>query len=202
MLWGQHDLKRLLAYHSVENIGIILLGVGFAMIALNYGNPSWGALAMAGALLHVWNHGMFKSLLFLGAGSVLHSTDTRTMSDLGGLWKKMPWTAGLFALGSVAIAGLPPLNGFVSEWLIYIGMFTSVVQPSSPLLIAIPAIILLALTGALALACFVKVCGVVFLGAPRTPAADNARECGLWMRIPMLILAGGCVLVGLAPFLF
>jgi hydrogenase-4 component B len=199
---GQHDLKRLLAYHSVENIGIILLGVGFAMIALNYGNPSWGALAMAGALLHVWNHGMFKSLLFLGAGSVLHSTGTRTMSDLGGLWKKMPWTAGLFALGSVAIAGLPPLNGFVSEWLIYIGMFTSVVQPSSPLLIAIPAIILLALTGALALACFVKVCGVVFLGAPRTPAADNARECGLWMRIPMLILAGGCVLVGLAPFLF
>lgn len=199
---GQHDLKRLLAYHSVENIGIILLGIGFAMVAINHGKATWGALAMAGALLHVWNHGMFKSLLFLGAGSVLHSTGTRRMSDLGGLWKKMPWTTALFALGSAAIAGLPPLNGFVSEWLIYLGMFSSVIQPSSALLIAIPSIILLALTGALALACFVKVCGVVFLGAPRTPAASHAHECGFWMRIPMLILAGGCVMICLAPFLF
>ncbi|MCK9314896.1 MAG: NADH-quinone oxidoreductase subunit H [Verrucomicrobia bacterium] len=199
---GQHDLKRLLAYHSVENIGIILLGIGFAMVAIDHGKAAWGAFAMAGALLHIWNHGMFKSLLFLGAGSVLHSTGTRRMSDLGGLWNKMPWTTALFALGSAAIAGLPPLNGFVSEWLIYLGMFSSVIQPSSALLIAIPSIILLALTGALALACFVKVCGVVFLGAPRTPAASHAHECGLWMRIPMLVLAGGCVLIGLAPFLF
>ena len=199
---GQHDLKRLLAYHSVENIGIILLGIGFAMVAIKHGKATWGALAMAGALLHVWNHGMFKSLLFLGAGSVLHSTGTHRMSDLGGLWKKMPWTTALFALGSAAIAGLPPLNGFVIEWLIYLGMFLSVVQPSSAPLIAVPSIILLALTGALALACFVKVCGVVFMGASRTPAASHAHECGLWMRIPMLILAGGCVLIGLAPFLF
>ena len=111
---GQHDLKRLLAYHSVENIGIILIGVGFAMVAAAGEQGNWGMLAMAGALLHVWNHGLFKSLLFLGAGSVMHATGTREMSRLGGLWRAMPWTASLFALGAVAISGLPPLNGFVS----------------------------------------------------------------------------------------
>ena len=117
---GQHDLKRLLAYHSVENIGIILIGVGFAMVATAHGQAAWGALALAGGLLHVWNHGLFKALLFLGAGSVLHATGTREMSRLGGLWRAMPWTASLFALGAVAISGLPPLNGFVSEWLVYL----------------------------------------------------------------------------------
>ena len=120
---GQHDLKRLLAYHSVENIGIILIGLGFAMIASAHGRAAWGRLALAGGLLHVWNHGLFKALLFLGAGSVLHATGTREMSRLGGLWRAMPWTAGLFTLGAVAIAGLPPLNGFVSEWLVFLGLF-------------------------------------------------------------------------------
>ena len=124
--FGQHDFKRLLAYHSVENIGIILIGLGFAMIAVSHGNAAWGRLALAGALLHVWNHGLFKSLLFFGAGSVLHATGTREMSRLGGLWRAMPWTAGLFALGAMAIAGLPPLNGFVSEWLVYLGLFDAV----------------------------------------------------------------------------
>ena len=116
VLWAlaQHDLKRLLAYHSVENIGIILIGFGFALIAVQHDNAAWGQLALAGGLLHVWNHGLFKSLLFLGAGAVLHATGTREMSRLGGLWRRMPWTAGLFALGAVAISGLPPLNGFVS----------------------------------------------------------------------------------------
>jgi hydrogenase-4 component B len=199
---GQHDLKRLLAYHSVENIGIILIGVGFAMVATAHGHAAWGGLALAGGLLHVWNHGLFKALLFLGAGSVLHATGTREMSRLGGLWRAMPWTASLFALGAVAISGLPPLNGFVSEWLLYLGMFDAVNQPGAAVVGAIPAIVLLAMTGALALACFVKVCGVVFLGAPRSPAAEHAHECGPWMRGPMLILAAGCVAIGLAPFVF
>ncbi len=199
---GQHDLKRLLAYHSVENIGIILMGVGFALVATAHGHPTWGALALAGGLLHVWNHGLFKALLFLGAGSVLHATGTREMSRLGGLWRAMPWTTSLFALGAVAISGLPPLNGFVSEWLIYLGLFEAANQPGAALLAAIPAIVLLAITGALALACFVKVCGVVFLGAPRSPDAERAHECGPWMRGPMLILAAACVAIGLAPFVF
>jgi hydrogenase-4 component B len=199
---GQHDLKRLLAYHSVENIGIILIGVGFAMVATAHGQAAWGALALTGGLLHVWNHGLFKALLFLGAGSVLHATGTREMSRLGGLWRAMPWTASLFALGAVAISGLPPLNGFVSEWLVYLGMFDAVNQPGAAVMGAIPAIVLLAMTGALALACFVKVCGVVFLGAPRSAAAEHAHECGPWMRGPMLILAAGCVAIGLAPILF
>src|SRR6185295_12127158 len=120
---GQHDLKRLLAYHSVENIGIILIGLGFALVAVEQGDPAWGRLALAGGLLHVWNHGLFKALLFFGAGSVLHATGTREMSRLGGLWRTMPWTASLFALGSIAVSGLPPLNGFISEWLVYLGLF-------------------------------------------------------------------------------
>jgi hydrogenase-4 component B len=124
------------------------------------------------------------------------------MSRLGGLWRAMPWTTSLFALGAVAISGLPPLNGFVSEWLVYLGLFEAVSGPGAAVAAAIPAIVLLAMTGALALACFVKVCGVVFLGAPRSPAAGKAHECGVWMRSPMLVLAGGCVAIGLAPYVF
>ncbi len=199
---GQHDLKRLLAYHSVENIGIILIGLGFAMIAMQHGNAAWGPLALAGGLLHVWNHGLFKSLLFLGAGSVLHATGTREMSRLGGLWKTMPWTAGLFALGAAAISGLPPLNGFVSEWLVYLGLFDAAISHGPSAWAAIPAAILLGITGALALACFVKVCGVVFLGAPRSQAAAHAHECGPSMRGAIVLLAASCVAIGLAPALF
>jgi hydrogenase-4 component B len=196
---GQHDLKRLLAYHSVENIGIIMMGLGFAMVALEQGNAIWGAIALAGALLHVWNHGLFKSLLFLGAGSILHATGTREMSRLGGLWRKMPWTTALFALGAIAISGLPPLNGFVSEWLVYMGMFDSALSHGPSAWFALPGVILLCITGALALACFVKVCGVVFLGMPRTPDAEKAHECGRAMCNPMLFLAILCTAIGLAP---
>ncbi|MFI5335782.1 MAG: proton-conducting transporter membrane subunit [Opitutales bacterium] len=199
---GQHDLKRLLAYHSVENIGIILLGLGFALVAGGARDPGWGRLALAGGLLHVWNHGLFKSLLFLGAGSVLHATGTREMSRLGGLWRAMPWTASLFTLGAVAIAGLPPLNGFVSEWLVYLGLFDSALSRSPTAWAAVPAAILLGITGALALACFVKVCGVVFLGAPRTEAARHAHESGPAMLGPMTVLAACCAAIGLAPVLF
>lgn len=199
---GQHDLKRLLAYHSVENIGIILMGVGFGLVGLAHGDAAWGRLAFAGGLLHVWNHGLFKSLLFLGAGSVLHATGTREMSRLGGLWRTMPWTAGLFALGAAAISGLPPLNGFVSEFLVYLGLFEAVNTHGAVALPAVAAVVLLALTGALALACFVKVCSVVFLGAPRSDAARQAHECGPLMRGPMVLLAALCALIGLAPVLF
>ena len=199
---GQHDLKRLLAYHSVENIGIILIGVGFALVATRDGDAAWGRLALAGALLHVWNHGLFKSLLFLSAGSVLHATGTREMSRLGGLWRAMPWTAGLFVLGAVAISGLPPLNGFVSEWLVYVGLFGAVNAHGPAAIAAAPALVLLAMAGAMALACFSKVCGVVFLGAPRTEDAARAQECGPLMRGPMLALAGACVAIGVAPIAF
>jgi hydrogenase-4 component B len=197
---GQHDLKRLLAYHSVENIGIILMGLGFAMMAPAHGGM-WGQLALAGSLLHVWNHGLFKALLFLGAGSVLHATGTREMSRLGGLWRAMPWTAGMFALGAVAIAGLPPLNGFISEWLVYLGLFGAVSSNGPLSWVAAPAAILLCMTGALALACFVKACGVVFLGLPRSEDAVGAHESSWLMRAPMLLLSLACVIIGLAPAL-
>lgn len=194
---GQHDLKRLLAYHSVENIGIILIGVGFALVAATGGpaDAAWGRLALAGGLLHVWNHGLFKSLLFLGAGSVVHATGTCEMSRLGGLWRALPWTTALFALGAAAISGLPPLNGFVSEWLVFLGLFDATIAHGPAAWGAIPAAILLGVTGALALACFVKVCGVVFLGAPRSDAAARAHECDP----AMLGLAAACVAIGLAP---
>ena len=199
---GQHDLKRLLAYHSVENIGIILIGLGFALVAVGQGNTPWGRLALGGGLLHVWNHGLFKALLFFGAGSVLHATGTREMSRLGGLWRGMPWTASLFALGAVAISGLPPLNGFVSEWLVYLGLFDATMAHGPSAWAAIPAAILLGVTGALALACFVKVCGVVFLGAPRSKAAAHAHESGPAMRGAMVLLGAACVAIGLAPVVF
>ncbi len=197
---GQHDLKRLLAYHSVENIGIILIGLGFALVAMEQDDAEWGRLALLGGLLHVWNHGLFKALLFLGAGSVHHGTVTREMSRLGGLWRVMPWTAGLFALGAVAISGLPPLTGFVSEWQVYLGLFDATMTRGPSAREGIPAAILLGVTGALALVCFVKVCGVVFLGAPRSKEA--AHECGLAMRGAMLVLAGAGVAIGLAPIVF
>jgi hydrogenase-4 component B len=198
---GQHDLKRLLAYHSVENIGIILIGLGFAIVASRGGDEAWGRLALAGSLLHVWNHGLFKALLFLGAGSVLHATGTREMSRLGGLWRAMPWTAGMFVLGAIAIAGLPPLNGFVSEWLVYLGLFGALSSHGPMSWAAAPAAILLCMTGALALACFVKACGVVFLGLPRSEAAAQAHESGWLMRVPMLLLCLACATIGLAPAL-
>jgi hydrogenase-4 component B len=198
---AQNDLKRLLAYCSVENIGIILIGFGLALLGAAHGDAPWGRLALAGALLHVWNHGLYKSLLFLGAGSILHATGTREMSRLGGLWRAMPWTAGLFTFGAVAIAGLPPLNGFVSEWLIYLGLFDAVTARGPSAWIALPAVILLGLSGALALATFTKAGAVVFLGAPRTRAAAHAHESGPWMRGPMLLLSVLCVGLALAPAL-
>jgi hydrogenase-4 component B len=199
--FAQNELKRLLAYSSVENIGVIWIGLGAALLAVTHADAPWGRLALAGALLHVWNHGLFKGLLFLSAGSVLHATGAREMSRLGGLWRAMPWTAACFALGAMAVAGLPPLNGFVSEWLIYLGLFDAAVSRGPSAWAATPAAIMLAMAGALALASFAKAAAVVFLGAPRTPAAVHAHECGPAMRGAMLALAGCCVAIGLAPVL-
>jgi len=191
---GQHDLKRLLAYHSVENIGIILMGLGVAMIGLSTHRPAWVILGMGGCLLHVWNHGLFKSLLFLTAGSVVHATHTREIDALGGLGRRMPWTAAFFAIGAVAICGLPPLNGFISELLIYLGLFGSVPSKWGGIALVAP---ILAMVGALAVACFVKALGIVFLGTARTPAAAKAHESPWAMRMPMAVLAAGCVMIGL-----
>jgi hydrogenase-4 component B len=198
---AQNDYKRLLAYCSVENVGIILMGLGIALIARAHGHSKAGWFAIAGALLHIWNHGFFKILLFLGAGSVLHATGTREMSRLGGLWQRMPWTAAFFAMGAIAVSALPPLNGFVSEWLIYLGLFEGVVGKGPVGWAALPTTLVLAISGALALAAFAKATGILFLGAPRTQAARTAHECGIWMRLPMGLLAGLCLLIGCFPIL-
>lgn len=196
---AQHDLKRLLAYHSVENIGIILMGLGVAMLGYSADESVWIVLGMGGCLLHVWNHFLFKSLLFLGAGSVLHSTHTRQIDHLGGLLKTMPWTAAMFLVGAVAICGLPPLNGFVSELFIYLGLLKSMLTPGQTGFMVLLAVPVLAMIGALATACFVKVFGAVFLGLGRTNAAREAHETPLTMRGPMVILAACCAVIGLAP---
>lgn len=199
---GQHDLKRLLAYHSVENIGIILMGLGLALIGRSTGRRDLLMLGMAGCLLHVWNHGLFKPLLFFGAGAVLHTTHTREMDALGGLAGRMPWTAGLFLVGALSICGLPPFNGFVSELFIYLGFFRGLltVDGASYPAVALGAPIL-AIVGALAVACFVKVYGAVFLGSPRSSVVASAQEPPLTMRSAMAPLAAACVGIGVAPFL-
>ena len=199
---AQHDLKRLLAYHSVENIGIIFMGLGLALMGRSAGRGDWIAFGLAGALLHVWNHGLFKSLLFLGAGSVIHATGTREMDRMGGLAKSMPRTAALFLIGAAAICGLPPLNGFVSEFLIYLGLFQVLQSSHAAVFWAWPAFTVpfLAMTGALAVACFVKVYGVVFLGEPRSDACRGAHEPPASMTAPMIVLAAGCFLIGLLPW--
>ena len=197
---AQHDIKRLLAYHSIENIGIIAMGIGVALIGGSTGNTSLAALGIAGALLHVLNHGIFKSLLFLGAGSLIHATGTREIDRMGGLARTMPYTALFFLMGAIAICGLPPLNGFVSELFIYLGLFSGIREGfahATPLLaLAIPA---LAMIGGLALACFVKVFGAAFLGMPRTAAAAHGHEAGWSMLAPMGLLAGFCLAIGVFP---
>ena len=198
---AQHDLKRLLAYHSVENIGIILLGLGMALLGRTYHRAEWITLGMAGCLLHVWNHCLFKALLFFGAGSVLHGTGTRQIDRLGGLAKKMPWTALFFLVGAVAICGLPPLNGFVSELFIYLAFLGSALSGESLASVAPLGAPILAMIGALAVACFAKVYGAVFLGTPRTDAALKAREAPASMLVPMAALAFLCVLIGALPAL-
>ena len=195
---ARHDLKRLLAYHSVENIGIIMIGIGVGMIGWSAGMPIVAALGFAGGLLHVINHALFKGLLFLGAGSVFHSTHNLDIDHLGGLIKKMPYTGLFFLIGADAISGLPPLNGFVSEFVIYIASFSgAMAMNANSSLAMIAAIAGLALIGGLAAACFTKAFGIAFLGEPRSQEAQNAHEASPWMTVPMMILAATCIGIGL-----
>jgi len=200
---SQHDIKRLLAYSSVENVGIITAGIGIGMLGMSYGNDAMMLLGFAGALLHVLNHSIFKSLLFLGAGSVLHAAATREIDRLGGLMKRTPFTGAAFLAGSVAICGLSPLNGFLGEFMIYLGSFKALTGSAAACPAAgVVVIAALALIGGLAAVCFTKAFGMIFLGEPRSDAAAHAHECGPAMRIPMLVLAALCVAVGLAgPFI-
>jgi hydrogenase-4 component B len=199
---AQHDLKRLLAYSSVENIGIIAIGLGVGMLGVSYQIPSMAILGFLGALLHVINHALFKSLLFLGAGAVQHATGTRDMDRLGGLLKNMPVTGGTFLVGSCAISALPPLNGFVSELMIYLGVLAGITDVNCSggmtwVLLCVLVIGGLGLIAGLATACFTKAFGCVFLGEPRTEEAKHTHEAGLTMRIAMLILAAACILIAL-----
>jgi len=199
----QHDLKRLLAYHTVENIGIIFIGLGLALAFKAYGMVLAAALALSAGLLHVFNHSVFKSLLFFGSGAVLTATNERNMENLGGLIHRMPQTAFVFLIGCVAISALPPLNGFVSEWLTFQAILLSPQLPSWGLKFLVPAVgALLALSAALAAACFVKVFGMTFLGRPRTPAAERAQETDEFSRAAMFCFAALCLVAGILSGFF
>jgi hydrogenase-4 component B len=197
---AQHQLKRLLAYHSVENIGIIVIGIGLGVLGQSGAAPAVSFLGYAGALLHVLNHGLFKGLLFQGAGAVIHATGARDLDSFGGLYRRMPVTGSTFLVGSAAICGLPPLNGFVSELLIYIAAFLGASTLPTPWAIsAMIAVAALAMIGGLAAACFAKAYGVVFLGQARTGATSLAHEVGIAMTFPMLLGALACLAIGVWP---
>lgn len=198
----EHDLKSLLAYHSVENIGIILLGIGAGMIFHSYGLEELAALGLIAGLYHTINHAVFKALLFLGAGSLLYATHTRNMEEYGGLLRRMPWTGAFFLIGAVSIAALPPTNGFVSEWLVFQSLFLSYQMPSLLMKLMLPiAAAMLALTGVLALTCFAKAFGISFLALPRSSHAKHAEEVPWSMRIGMGFLATVCIVLALAPMI-
>jgi len=202
VVWAlvQRDLKRLLAYCSIENVGVIVLGLGASMLFARAGDPEWAAIAFAAALLHTANHAIFKTLLFLGAGAFQRAVGSVNLDHLGGLLRRMPWSGGAFLVGCASIAGLPPLNGFASEWLV----LESLVHLASavPLGVALAgalALAGLAVTAALALLCFAKVVGLVLLGAPRRPECEQAVDPPAGMRIGMCALAAMCVALGLVP---
>jgi hydrogenase-4 component B len=199
----EHDLKRLLAYHSIENIGIILIGLGAALVFRVAGHPQLAAVALIAALFHTLNHAIFKCLLFLGAGSVLHSTRSRNMEQLGGLIRPMPVTAFCFLIGAVAISGLPPLNGFVSEWLTYQSLLAGFGVTGGLTRILFPlAGSMLALTGALAAACFVKAFAITFLALPRSDESRGAHEAPRSMLVGMSCLTVACLSLGLGATWF
>jgi hydrogenase-4 component B len=198
----EHDLKRLLAYHSVENIGIIFIGLGAGWMFQSYGLETLAMLGFVGGLYHTLNHASFKSLLFMGAGGVLHATGSRNMEELGGLIKRMPRTGLYFLVGAAAISALPPLNGFVSEWLVFQALLGGAAVPQSEVAVLMPfAVALLALTSGLAAACFVKAFGITFLGIPRSEEAGHAHEVPRSMQYGMAFLAAVCVALGLGAFL-
>jgi hydrogenase-4 component B len=199
----QHDLKRLLAYHTVENIGIIFIGLGLALAFKAYRMDQAAALALTAGLLHVFNHSVFKSLLFFGSGAVLVATGERDMEHLGGLIHRMPQTAFAFLIGCAAISALPPLNGFVSEWLTFQAILLSPQLGSWGLKFLVPTVgALLALSAALAAACFVKAFGITFQGRPRTNAAEQAKETDRFSLAAMFFLAALCLVAGILPGIF
>jgi hydrogenase-4 component B len=196
----QHELKRLLAFHSIENVGLITLALGASVVLSHSGQHAWAAIAFAAALLHTLNHALFKALLFLCAGAFERATGELRLDHLGGLLRRMPWTGAAFAVGVVAIAGVPPLNGFVSEWLMLESLLHAGLQGGLlSVMVSAVALSVMAATVGLALFCFVKVGGLVLLGHPRSEAARNARDPGLPMRVGMGLLAGMCLLLGAVP---
>jgi hydrogenase-4 component B len=196
----EHDLKRLLAFHSVENIGIIFIGIGAGLMFQSFGLATLAALGIVAGLYHTINHACFKALLFLGAGSVLHATGTRNMEELGGLIKRMPRTALFFLVGACAISALPPLNGFVSEWLVFQALLGGSAIPQPEVAVIMPiAVAMLALTSGLAAACFVKAFGITFLAIPRSREAEHAHEAPRSMQVGMASLVLLCVGLGVAP---
>ena len=197
---SEHDLKRLLAFHSIENIGIILMGLGIAFLGSTMGSSALFSLGLAAALFHSLNHGLFKGALFLAAGAVQVATGSRDMNDLGGLARGLPFTALAFGVGAVAISGLPPLNGFASEWMTFQSLLSLGIDGAAEPVVrsaAFVAVGALAMTAALALACFVKATGMTFLALPRSPSARRAREVPGSLRVAMGILALGCIATGL-----
>jgi hydrogenase-4 component B len=194
----EDDLKRLLAYSSVENVGLVFIGVGAGLLFASLGEAAAATLALAAALYHALNHGVFKALLFLGAGAVLHATGSRDMNRLGGLIGRLPWTAACFLVGALAIGGLPPFNGFVSEWLLFQSLLPAI-GSGAPLVAPVMTLAVgaLALTAGLAAAAFVKAFGITFLALPRSPEAHAAHEAPASMRAAMLVLAVLCALLGL-----
>ncbi len=198
---AQHDIKKLLAYHSIENIGIILIGIGLAILGKSYHNETLVLFGLAGALFHVINHALFKPLLFYSAGSIIEKYHTRDINHYGGIIKVQPYTALFFLIGAVAISGLPPLNGFASEWLLYMGMFKSLLSTQNSLLPLMAGIVALSIIGGLALACFVKVFGISFLGKPRHIELLHVKESSWPMLLPMGILSVICFVLGVFPFM-
>ena len=196
---AQKDIKRLLAYSSIENLGLIMAGIGVALVGQSTGNPRLAYLGLAGALFHVLNHSLFKPLLFFCAGSVMHATGTRDLDRMGGLARRMPFSAALTLGGAVAICGLPPCNGFASEFLLYLGFFGEARAPEPYVALGVPV---LALVGGIALISFVKLFGITFLGAPRSAEAARVHEAPATMLVPMTALAALCLLGGLFPQLF
>lgn len=196
----QRDLKRVLAYSSIENMGLIILALGLGLWGLTSNHPVVAALGLSGAFLHIWNHSLMKTLMFLGAGSVLHGAGGRDIEKLGGLMKRMPRTGVAMVVGAVAIAALPPLNGFVSEWLIYLALLHGGLELSGAGSVALlMGVGVLALVGSLASLCFVRLVGIVLLGAPRSVEASHANESSYWMTVPLMALAGLCITAALVP---
>jgi len=197
---SQRDLKRALAYSSIENIGLIVVSLGLGLWGMSQHQMSIAVLGLTAALLHVWNHSAMKGLLFLAAGSVLHGTGTKDVERLGGLMRRLPWTSAAILAGSVAISALPPFNGFVSEWLMYLGLLKcGLTETGLTGLAALLGVSILAIIGTLAVVTFGRIVGVVLLGTPRSDQADQAHEASIGMLGPMAVLAAVCIGLGVAP---